>query len=91
MLWQHRLRGCTVGWFIGGPRHASHPERSHAPSKACLSPHRPPTVHPALCLQRNGQRARLTSEAGQAVLDALDAAEAALPAQQEVKSLLPFL
>ncbi|KAI7845229.1 hypothetical protein COHA_001273 [Chlorella ohadii] len=41
--------------------------------------------------QRNGQRARLTSEAGQAVLDALDAAEAALPAQQEVKSLLPFL
>lgn len=42
-------------------------------------------------VQRNGQRARLTSEAGQAVLDALDAAEAALPAQQEVKGLLPFL
>lgn len=40
--------------------------------------------------QANGQRARLTPEAGQAVLDALDAAEAALPAAQEVKSLLPF-
>lgn len=46
---------------------------------------------PALRVQRNGQRARLSSEVGQAVLDALDAAEAALPAQQEVKSLLPFL
>lgn len=41
-------------------------------------------------LQANGQRARLTPEVGQAVLDTLDAAEAALPAAQEVKSLLPF-
>ncbi|KAL4458081.1 hypothetical protein ABPG75_012946 [Micractinium tetrahymenae] len=40
--------------------------------------------------QANGQRTRLTPEAGQAVLDTLDAAEAALPAAQEVKSLLPF-
>ncbi|KAL4432824.1 hypothetical protein ABPG77_008150 [Micractinium sp. CCAP 211/92] len=40
--------------------------------------------------QANGQRARLTPEVGQAVLDTLDAAEAALPAAQEVKSLLPF-
>lgn len=40
--------------------------------------------------QANGQRARLTPEVGQAILDTLDAAEAALPAQAEARSLLPF-
>ena len=40
--------------------------------------------------QANGQRARLTPEAGRALLDTLDAAEAALPAAAETRSLLPF-
>ena len=40
--------------------------------------------------QANGQRSRLSSEVGQAVLDTLDAAEAALPVREERASLLPF-
>lgn len=40
--------------------------------------------------QANGQRARLTSTAGQAILDCLDAAEAALPQQVANNPLLPF-
>lgn len=40
--------------------------------------------------QANGQRSRLTPEAGQSILDALDAAEGALPEQQPTRSLLPF-
>jgi hypothetical protein len=41
--------------------------------------------------QRNGQRARLSGEAGRAVLDTLDAAEAALPQRDaRTASLLPF-
>ncbi len=33
--------------------------------------------------QQNGQRSRLSSEVGQAVLDKLDAAEAALPMRED--------
>ena len=40
--------------------------------------------------QANGQRSRLSSEVGQAVLDTLDAAEAALPVREQRASLLPF-
>ena len=39
---------------------------------------------------KNGQRARLSEEVGQALLAKLDAAEAALPPPPEKKSLLPF-
>lgn len=39
---------------------------------------------------KNGQRARLSDEVGQALLARLDAAEAALPPPPEKKSLLPF-
>lgn len=46
---------------------------------------------PWLLVQANGQRTRLTPAAGQAVLDALDAAEAALPLRDaSAASLLPF-
>ncbi len=38
----------------------------------------------------NGQRARLSSEVGQQLLDILDAAEAALPKQDKKPALLPF-
>lgn len=40
--------------------------------------------------QANGQRARLTPAVGQAVLDTLDAAEAALPTREGRPSPLPF-
>lgn len=38
----------------------------------------------------SGQRTRLTPEVGQAILDSLDAAEAALPDRDDTRSLLPF-
>lgn len=41
--------------------------------------------------QRSGQRTRLSGEVGRAVLDTLDAAEAALPPREEARALLPFL
>ena len=40
--------------------------------------------------QQNGQRTRLTGEVGQAVLDRLDAAEAALPMREDKVLPLPF-
>ena len=74
-------------------------ERKQASKPAStLGPPLPP-LNTAICLrphalaspQANGQRARLTPEVGQAILDTLDAAEAALPAQAETRSLLPGL